>query len=296
MHKPLISASGGRRVARLVSRLPKPVKAVGTRFLYLRTWGKVHHLATRPAQTWDFLLRNREVGNFTYGVHNEADLPGFVGAALEGHPSAPSLDELRAYLAELAQDAELHGWLTTRLGRHDLSNRALFGRRAGWYILMRALKPTVVLETGTDVGMGSALLARAMQRNYADGGPKAHLWTFDFNDDAGWAIPDSLRPWVTLVPGDLRKTLDAALAGLPGPIDLMIHDSDHTYEHEMFEFTTVGPHLARDGVLLTDNGHVTTVLQDYSNAQGRQYSFWREVPEGHPYPGAGIGLSVAAKV
>lgn len=276
-------------MAHLASKLPDPVKAVGIRVLYLRSWRKLHHLVVHPVKTWGFVLRNREIANFTYPLANESELPKFVAQATDlAEP------DLRRFLQELQDDRELHGWLRAKVDRHDLSGRALVGRRAGWYILLRALKPKVVLETGTDVGMGSAVLARALQRNAEDGGPRGHLWTFDFNPTAGWATPDALRPWVTLVPGDLRQTLPATLQRLPGPVDLMIHDSDHSYDHEMFEFRTVGPHLAKEGVLLTDNGHVTTVLADYSQANGRRYSFWREAPEDHPYPGAGIGLSVRA--
>jgi predicted O-methyltransferase YrrM len=263
------------------------VFGVLTRLLYLRSWGKLSHLITHPRRMWSFVLRNREVANFTYEMDNEEELPAFIAEAT-GEP----VDELRGYLRELAGDTELHGLLRARIDRRDRSGRALVGRRAGWYILVRALRPKVVLETGTDVGMGSAVLARALQRNAERGGTHGHLWTFDFAHDAGWATPDALRDWITLVPGDLRQTLPATVAELPGAIDLMIHDSDHAPDHELFEFRTVGTHLASRGVLLTDNGHATTVLQRYSDDTGRRYSFWRERPRDHPYPGAGIGLSV----
>ena len=46
-------------------------------------------------------------------------------------------------------------------------------------------------------------------------------------------------------------------------------------------------------MLLTDNGHATTALNDYSQVNGRVYSLWRELPKDHPYPGAGIGLSLS---
>jgi predicted O-methyltransferase YrrM len=262
--------------------------AVGIRLLYLRSWGKLRHLATRPRLTWSFLLRSRETANFTYAMANEEELPGFIADA-----TGVALAELDDYLRELAADEELHRWLRTKMQRHDRTGRALIGRRAGWYILVRALKPQVVLETGTDAGMGSAVLARALERNAEGGeGPRGHLWTFDSIHDAGWATPEPLRGWITVVPGDIRQTLLTTVENLPGPIDLMIHDSDHAYEHEMFEFRTIGPHLAEHGVLLTDNGHATTVLNDYSLRTDRCYSFWKERPEDHPYPGAGIGLSV----
>ena len=34
-----------------------------------------------------------------------------------------------------------------------------YGRRLGWYALVRALKPRTVVETGADKGLGSCVLA-----------------------------------------------------------------------------------------------------------------------------------------
>lgn len=143
----------------MLSAMPQPVKALGMRVLYLRSWGKVPHLATRPRSTWAFLLRSRETANFTYALANEGELPAFVAQAT-GLP----VRDLREYLQELAADEALHGWRCAKLDRRDRTGRALVGRRAGRYMFVRGLKPQVVLETGADVGMGSAVLSRALQR------------------------------------------------------------------------------------------------------------------------------------
>ena len=230
------SATGTRAVRSRAQarRGTRVVKGMAIRLLYLRSWGKLHHLVTQPRRPSTFLFAG-ETANFTYGLANEDELPGFVARA-----TGLRVADLDGYLRELAADDDLHGWLRTKMRRQDRTGRALVGRRAGWYILVRALKPRIVLETGTDAGIGSAVLARALQRNADDGGRPGHLWTFDLGTDAGWATPEPLRTWVTHVRGDLRETLPKAVEDLPAPIDLMIHDSDHSYEHEMFEFRRAG--------------------------------------------------------
>jgi predicted O-methyltransferase YrrM len=264
------------------------VRGVAIRLLYLRSWGKLHQLLSQPRNTVRFVFGTRELDNFTYELSNEGELATFLSRTTRVPETT-----LEEYVQELGRDHELHQWLREALGRHDRSGRALVGRRAGWYALVRAIKPRIVLETGTHLGMGSAVLARALEKNASDGAQRGHLWTFDLTSAAGSAIPEPLRGWVTAVNGDLRDSLPRTVATLPGAIDLMIHDSDHSYDHEFFEFQVVGPHLAEGGVLLTDNGHATTALSDYSQDTGRTYSLWREIPRDHPYPGAGIGLSMS---
>ena len=49
---------------------------------------------------------------------------------------------------------------------------------------------------------------------------------------------------------------------------MFIHDSLHTYEHERWELATAGAHLAADGVLISDNVHVTPALSECSAELG----------------------------
>lgn len=257
------------------------------RLWYMGHWGRWHRLATRPRSTLRFLLRSPESGNFTYPIANAHELPPFLAEAL-GRPA----EELAGYLRELDEDTELHAWMGRRPRRGE-PRRALFGRRAGWYVAVRALRPRAIVETGTDVGMGTALLARALQRNERDGAPPGRVWTFDLDPRAGSAIPAPLRAWVTHVHGDSHATLPATLPALP-PVGVFLHDSDHSAGHERAEFEAVLPFLAQDGVLLTDNGHETTVLADMAGERGLRYRFWHEEPVDHPDPGAGIGIAAPA--
>ena len=62
--------------------------------------------------------------------------------------------------------------------------------------------------------------------------------------EAGWMIPDELRPRWQLVLGRSQEELPPLLDRL-GAIDLFVHDSEHSYECMHFEFQTAGRRCAR---------------------------------------------------
>lgn len=82
----------------------------------------------------------------------------------------------------------------------------------------------------------------------------------------------------------------ASIGALDRPVDLFLHDSDHSRVHEKREFEAVEAKLAPGAMLLTDNVTVTDVLADHAERTGRRFLAYRETPAGHWYPGDGIGV------
>jgi hypothetical protein len=74
-------------------------------------------------------------------------------------------------------------------------------------------------------------------------------------------------------------------------VDLFIHDSVHTREYEMSEFTTVQPRLSARAIVMSDNAHQTNTLQLWARANGRKFLFFGEKPKDHWWPGDGIGIA-----
>jgi hypothetical protein len=72
---------------------------------------------------------------------------------------------------------------------------------------------------------------------------------------------------------------------------LFINDSDHSAKYEYEEYEIIKNKLSANAFLLGDNSHVTDSLRNFSNKNGRKFLFFREVPQDHWYPGAGIGFS-----
>jgi predicted O-methyltransferase YrrM len=238
-----------------------------------------------PRLSIRYLLFDRELDNFTYRISNTGALATFLADVLGTEP-----ETVRGFLDELAGDRELTAELRKNLAARPDRNRAMpFGRRLGWYAIVRIRRPRLIVETGVHDGLGSTALLRALQRNEAEGYP-GDLVSIDIRPSVGWLIPDDLRHRHRLVIGDALATIVAAAA--ERPIDMFIHDSDHRYEHETAEFETAADRISPGAVLLSDNAHASTAFADFCARHGLTYRFWREVPRHHFYSGAGIGIAI----
>ncbi|MCL3838276.1 class I SAM-dependent methyltransferase [Aeromicrobium duanguangcaii] len=244
------------------------------------------HVGRQVKEAARWIVRSREHENFTYDLtpRNLEHLAWFVSAV------APcTVTEARGYIAEIEGDAQLRRHAQARArsgpqsGLSDLSIR--YGRRVGWYAMVRATRPNVVVETGTDKGLGTLVLAAAVRRNGV-----GRVVTVDVDTAAGHLIAE---PYGEFIDQRIGDSLDL-LTGFGEPVDLFLHDSLHTPEHEAAEFAAVAPLLSPDALVLSDNAHVTSELASWAEATGRRFLFFDERPAGHWYPGAGIGVAVSS--
>ncbi len=231
-------------------------------------------------------LHSRETTNFTYDL-----TPGnlqYLAHTIAAVTGAP-YDVVAAHLREIQNDHDLRRHIVTRVrmgpkrGASDAT--CGFGRRAGWYAMVRILKPRLVVETGVDKGLGSVVLCAALLRNRAEGFAGEYIGT-EINPEAGFLLAEPYSHAGRVVYGDSIETLQ----GLSG-IDLFINDSDHSAQYERREYETIARKLTPGAVILGDNCHCNCVLADFSHERGRQFVFFREEPRDHWYPGGGIGFS-----
>jgi hypothetical protein len=234
---------------------------------------------------WRFVLTDPETANFTYELANEGELAAWV-ADVAGVLET----EAAAIVAEPRADGELRARLRSATARHRLWSKPEppFGRRAGWYALVRLIRPELVVETGVHDGLGSLLLLRALERNGGGG-----LVSFDINPTAGWLVGSDPRWDFRLEPA--IDGLAEVLRGGPG-VGLFIHDSLHSYDNERAELELGAARLASNGVLITDNAHGTRALADVCRSHGLRYSEFVERPCGHFYPGGVTGAGTATSV
>ena len=243
----------------------------------------VRHLARNFKESIPWLFRSKEFANFTYDLTaaNKEYLAWFV-ADICGVPAS----EIRDYFNELENDSQLDAYIKTGLANHrrgnEIDRQAFFGRRLGWYAIVRATKPLVVVETGTEKGLGSLVLAEALLKNGS-----GRLITIDMEPSSGLLIGAEYG-------GVIERVISDSLLAISkiDQIDLFIHDSDHSAEHEAQEFEILRSHLTADAIVLSDNSHATTELANWSLQNGRRFMYFAEEPLNHWYPGAGIGVSM----
>jgi hypothetical protein len=152
-------------------------------------------------------------------------------------------------------DPQLGGWI-------DFVSGALI------YVLVRHVRPAVVIETGVGPGGTTAFILLALAHN-----DKGTLHSIDlpgsdavvypalgkaFNIhipeglETGWLVPPELRNRWELVVGDSRERLPEVLQAIDR-VDVFMHDSLHTDEHILMEFEAVLPHMNDRGLLLCDD-------------------------------------------
>lgn len=240
--------------------------------------------ALRDAARW--LATSRETTNFTYDLtpHNEAQLAAFVAEV-----AGIGYDEAAAYLAELATDEVLRRHIreATRASADAqiADPEPRYGRRLGWYALVRALRPRVVVETGVDKGLGACVLAAALERNAAEGHPGFYTG-IDLNPAAGALFTGRYAERGRIVVGDAVERLKEI-----ENIDFFVQDSDHSAAYEAREYETIESRLSEGAVVLGDNAHVTDALLQFSRRTERRFLFFAERPAAHWYPGSGIGAA-----
>jgi predicted O-methyltransferase YrrM len=137
------------------------------------------------------------------------------------------------------------------------------------YVICRALKPRIVVETGVGSGVTTCFILQALADNNA-----GHLWSIDLppigaEQFAGSFVPQYLRGRWTLLRGRSRDVLPRLLQELPSP-DLFLHDSLHTTRNMTFEFRTAWQKLRAGGVLISDDIHMSKAFARfiYSNQVG----------------------------
>ena len=243
----------------------------------------VRHLGRNFKKSIPWLFKSKEFANFTYDLTtaNKEYLAWFV-SEICGIPAK----EVHGYFHELETNSQLDTYIKTGLATHrrgnEIDSKAFFGRRIGWYAILRATKPSVVVETGTEKGLGSLVLAEALLKNGF-----GRLITIDMEPSSGLLIG-------TEYSGVIQRVIDDSLSAISNidQIDLFIHDSDHSAEHEAHEFDLLSTRLSDGGIVLSDNSHVTTELAKWSFRHGRRFIYFAEQPLNHWYPGAGIGVSM----
>ena len=206
----------------------------------------------------------------------------------------PVLDEVMAEARTVPgfdQVMERKVFVETTLA--DLERRYRSHFVAGWvnlvdaqflYWIVRRLKPKTVVQTGVSNGLSSAYIMLALAKN----GPEGRLHVIDLpyifdpadphwtqtgyvhgvvipqGKSSGWLVPDVYRDRFEVAVGDAKELLPPLIDRLDA-IDMFFHDSDHTYNHMMFEFDQAMRKLTPNSVIVADDISWNASLWDFAD-------------------------------
>ena len=166
-------------------------------------------------------------------------------------------EELWKYHEEFITDEQFHNAIEKKL--HSTTERPNKTPEYGWreflFIVVRAVKPNIMIETGSFDGLSTAVILLAMEKNN-----KGTLFTIDLPNprlpcdikaESAWIVPNYLRNRLELKVGKSSEHLESIIKQI-GEVDLFYHDSWHTYHTMMFEYQTIWPALSLGGLLMSE--------------------------------------------
>ncbi|HKN06108.1 MAG TPA: class I SAM-dependent methyltransferase [Thermoplasmata archaeon] len=127
---------------------------------------------------------------------------------------------------------------------------------------VRSVRPKRFLETGVADGTSTRIILDALEAN-GDG----RLWSVDVSPEAGDLARQStaVHRWEFVVlPARGRAAAFRRAIRPLRPLDVFLHDSDHSYPWQMFEYREAWSALAPGGWLLSDDIDASYAFLDFA--------------------------------
>jgi methyltransferase family protein len=249
----------------------------GTEPWWRRAWRLVSLLPRRPTEFSDrarALVTTRAEGWRTRRVSYTITPFDRVLQELDHHLEGKVLEAAReAPFAEIESQVRQRIEVITPVAPFPLMHNADFALARVAYLVCRALRPSIVLETGVAYGVTSAFVLRALELNAHGSLHSVDLAPLRERSDqfVGAAIPEGLKSRWHLHRGASRRVLPEILPDLE-PVDVFIHDSLHTLQNMLAEFRLVTPRLAHPAVVLADDIHFNRAYESWTTEAAPTYS------------------------
>ena len=164
-------------------------------------------------------------------------------------PNCPvSLDSLDIVLGEQLFNEIIYQQSGTNFGKNfDCES----GLASFLYAFVVKVKPSVVVETGIANGITTNVLMRALEKT---GGV---LHSFDVDMRTKNVYTGSGRWEFHILKNNLERDLQLQVSKI-GKVDLWIHDSNHGYNWQAFEYQLARESLNPDGLVVSDDIDAST--------------------------------------
>jgi len=153
------------------------------------------------------------------------------------------------------------------------------------YLLCRQEKPGLMVEIGTECGMGCI--------NMALGNPDGHVTTIDLHDMhdliEGYSFFEDIHNIEMRIGDSLKEHSDFK----DGEIDLLFIDGDHRYEYARQDYELWYPKVKPGGLILLDDTQLSEDMERFweeIKEPKLDLSFIRQKDPHHPGRGSGFGV------
>lgn len=113
--------------------------------------------------------------------------------------------------------------------------------------LIRIEKPKVMIESGVESGYSTEHFLVAM-----DDAGQGHLYSCDPAPSGFYIANPIVHPRFTFIKGRSYEVLDE-IVKKTGPIDMFLHDSDHSFGCQSWEFNWAWNHVRSGGIIASDD-------------------------------------------
>jgi len=216
-------------------------------------------LKVKPKTVYNIIFRKNSGANLFLELEQQAISSVDPHDLCRDISQAIGIDEteLWKYHEEFKTDLRFHHAIDEKL--QSTSERPNKTPECCWreflFIIVRAVKPNIMIETGSFDGLSTAFILLAMAKNN-----KGTLFTIDLRNpllpkdidaEPAWVVPDYLRDRLQLKKGKSSEHLESVIEQV-GEVDMFYHDSWHTYVNLMFEYQTVWSALRPGGLLMSE--------------------------------------------
>ncbi len=129
------------------------------------------------------------------------------------------------------------------------------------YLIVRATRPKTVFETGVGNGQSSFVILSAIERNGV-----GQLHSTDISKKVGVLVDEPrAQNWHLHIMNTLtwKRELSMLLDSV-GTVDFFVHDSDHKYSSQIFEYKLAYPKVAKNGLFASDDINDSYAYGDFA--------------------------------
>lgn len=125
------------------------------------------------------------------------------------------------------------------------------------YSFIRIIKPLKLIETGVANGNSTYFILNALKEN-----GRGKLYSVDIKSDVGTLLSDDEKQnWELFILKSKRDFKEYLSKN--APFDVFIHDSDHSYFWQYFEYQTIKSFMSPNGFIMSDDADHSYAFIDF---------------------------------